>query len=444
MNKNILLIPLLIIGLGTQAWAETKEYPCVNYTVKNHSFNSEGEKINHGFCECGQVEVSSSFAWSVFALYDFEETIFPSYHVALEDYYDVKAITMCSDKNDLSCEARHKADLINGTYYFKNNNATNDYFSCDLEIGIGFSNPKKHIPGQANIPDTNTEKTSNIQSITGQVITATPTNIQTTDSSGEASDVMAIVTNTDSSTTIQRNDGSVVEVQPKTITSFNPSTQVDGEIINNISLIRGEIGLTIDCAKLGGNSYSVKTPTGTISIDNSCSATRREGTTSVKFTANYSQTGLDGHLNVSVTTGSVIVTAKDGSTTALSAGQDKSINELVSYTSWVLPIDGDKIYGGKVNQLVWTSYPGAVSYLLEYNFPNPIFSDDNTKTAEFSTTIPITDFSTYEDLIIYTISLSKGLDGKIVEARIFAVDANGSIIAESVSSDRFTVTWKDL
>jgi len=95
--------------------------------------------------------------------------------------------------------------------------------------------------------------------------------------------------------------------------------------------------------------------------------------------------------------------------------------------------------------LVWTAYPGAASYLLEYNFPSPVFSEENTIRSEYEDkTFEITNYSILDDLVVFNIYLSAGLNGIAVEARIFALNSYGEIIGESVSSDRTTVIWKDL
>jgi len=95
---------------------------------------------------------------------------------------------------------------------------------------------------------------------------------------------------------------------------------------------------------------------------------------------------------------------------------------------------------------VWTAYPSAASYLLEYNLPSPVFAEENASSVEDlnkSITITSTSYIEYEDLIVFNLPLSTGLDGITVEARIFALDVSGNIISESVSSDRSTIIGKD-
>jgi hypothetical protein len=284
--------------------------------------------------------------------------------------------------------------------------------------------------------------TAQIQTITGQTLSATLVDLATpTTTSDTVSDVSAVVTLKDSGTTIKRDDGSIIEVKQETIAVLNPSIQTT----NTITLIRGEVTATVDCSQT--SDYVVRTSIANIRVPGSCTSNQRASDTSAVFTSNYSQNGLDGTLTVKVVTGTVNVTDRKGEVFTLTNGDEKVIQSTVPRTSWVLPIDGDQIYGGKTNMLVWTKYPNASNYLLEYNLPSPVFAQENASNVEDlkkSFLITSASYIEYDDLITFSIPLSTGLDGTIVEARIFALDASGNIIGESVSSDRTTVTWRDL
>ncbi|MCU7836752.1 MAG: FecR family protein [gamma proteobacterium symbiont of Taylorina sp.] len=274
--------------------------------------------------------------------------------------------------------------------------------------------------------------TAEVQTTTGQSLSITPVTVQIPTTSGIIPDVGAVLTLEDSSTTIQRDDGSVIEVKQDAVVILNPSVQTD----NSIALIRGEVTASVNC------NYEIQTPLANIT---SCPTTQRS-TESAKFTTTYSQTGIDGKLTVKVISGTVDVTDRNGKTVALTAGQETVIEDRVPRTSWVLPIDNDKIYGGKTNVFIWTEYPDADSYLLELNLPEPVFHEPNASSAEFpKQTIPLTSnfYTKYDGLIIFTVPLPKGADGIVVEMRLFALDAAGNIIGESVSSDSSSVTVTD-
>ncbi len=44
----------------------------------------------------------------------------------------------------------------------------------------------------------------------------------------------------------------------------------------------------------------------------------------------------------------------------------------------------DKLYSGINNILNWTQFPDAASYHMEFNLPNPIFSEQNVSTLQFT------------------------------------------------------------
>jgi len=234
-----------------------------------------------------------------------------------------------------------------------------------------------------------------------------------------------------SSTILQRDDSSILEVKQKAVVTLNPES---------ISLIRGEVTATVDC------NYEVRTALATIT---SCPTTKK-GADAAKFTTNYSQSNLgdtstvDDILIVTVETGTVDVVDRSGVTHTVTAGDEKTITDRVPRTQWVLPIDEDKLYGGKDNFLIWTQFPDAASYQMEFNLPSPDFSEQNASVPQFTKqVIPLTGYIEFEGLALLTLPLPKGADGLVLELRIFALDSAGNIIGESVSSDSTKATLTD-
>jgi|GEM_PF-1872680 len=285
-----------------------------------------------------------------------------------------------------------------------------------------------------------------VNDIVGYLFTVTPENVQlnTSGDRPKVNNVLVMLTEENSGVSFERESKTEIILQEKTVAVFHPPTDEQSTANEPVTLIRGTIESIVDC-----NDYELRTSVANIASVNSCSCysnstlNRRSAKTHTQFTASYSQNGLDGSLIVSVNSGVVEISDRNNNTTTVTAGEVKTIKNMVRRTTWVLPIDGDKVYGGKNNKFVWTAYPNAVSYKLEYNLPLPEFAEENAAQEEFSTFVEVTDFSTYEDLVIFDIPIPKGLNGKTVEARIFAVDSNGKIISESVSSDKFSVTFSD-
>jgi len=126
------------------------------------------------------------------------------------------------------------------------------------------------------------------------------------------------------------------------------------------------------------------------------------------------------------------------------AGDEKTITCKVPRTQWVLPIDEDKLYCGETNFLIWTQFPDAASYQMEINLPSPDFAENNVSAPQFNKQVtPLTGYIEFEGLALLTLPLPKGADGLVLELRIFALDAVGKIIGESVSSDSCSIIIKD-
>ncbi|MCU7837699.1 MAG: FecR family protein, partial [gamma proteobacterium symbiont of Taylorina sp.] len=290
----------------------------------------------------------------------------------------------------------------------------------------------------ASIPISTSESKTEVQKTAGSVYSVTPTTLASPTTSGTVPDSTALLTLADSSTTVKRDDGSVIEVKQNTLAVLNPTKESTGIV----TLIKGQITTTVNCSS--SSAYEVRTALANIKVAVPCASGQRVSNTA-KFTSNYSQNGLDGTLTINVITGTVDVTDREGNTFTLTAGQEKTIQNTVPRTSWVLPIDGDKIYGGETNLFIWTEHPNAVSYKLEVNLPTPVFAEENTSKPEFpnqTAVLTSTSYSKYDGLIIFPLPLPKGHNGLLLELRMFALDSSGNIIGESVSSDSTAVTWK--
>jgi len=288
--------------------------------------------------------------------------------------------------------------------------------------------------------------TASIQSIIGQVVTATMFDAQSPDQAGAAQDVMAVLTQEASQTVIVREDGSVVDIAEKTLAVLNP---LENSQTNSVGLLRGEVTLKVSCNNT--KDYELRTAFGEIIVPGSCAANRisntslRNASSETQFTTSYNQVGVIGELSISVLSGSLNIIARNGQSFTLTQGEEINVQDNVPRATWVLPINGDAIYGGRNNLFSWIAYPGAEGYLIEYNFPAPAFSEQNVSTIEFSKQIVHLSPQNYQivdDIVVYNIPLDSPLTNLTVEGRLFALNAQGEIIAESVSSDGVTVTWK--
>ena len=278
----------------------------------------------------------------------------------------------------------------------------------------------------------------------GEVIIATvvPEEIDLTESDTNPTDPFAIVTPPETTTRVIV-EGTTVDVQPDTVFIIQPPTTTTS---SETRLIRGVVEVQLPAICTSNNVLH----TMLADITSFCSNTRAAGNN--EYTATYSQDLLSGTLTVHATSGSVEVSERSGSSRTLTAGTTNDtavITANVPRVTWVLPIDNDKVYGGKQNQLVWTAYSGASGYILEYTLLQPPFSTENPPAVEFETQsiklLPA-QYQTYNDMITYILSLnnkpsSSGSD-VYVEARLFAINADGEIISGSIASDRIKIVWE--
>jgi len=147
---------------------------------------------------------------------------------------------------------------------------------------------------------------------------------------------------------------------------------------------------------------------------------------------------------ISVSSGAIVITDVENNATTLSAGMDYNYTAQTNRTSWVQPADGGFLYGGVENTMGWTVYSDASSYLMEYNFPNPVFSEENPEVPEYlQQSIAITPdmYSIYEEVVVLNMIMPE-LPDTIVEARIYPVDDVGNVIGHSVASDKIILSFE--
>jgi|GEM_PF-1244355 len=272
----------------------------------------------------------------------------------------------------------------------------------------------------------------------GDAIIATSITVDTTHTSVPVAN--SIVTDDDDEISLVDEDDTKVTIKPNTLVTQHPKQVVDAKTSKKTTLLRGTLDLIVPVA---ARDYLVSTPIADILIAGT-QLTQRANGSDAAFNVQYSQTGFDGNMTISVTSGSVEVTGRDGSTKTLSAGQELSLSGQVQRSNWVLPIDGDFLYGGKENTLSWLAYPNAAGYLLEYTFPSPNFAETNPADPEFTNKTILfspSQYTIWQDLVIVPLMIPD-LPGSIVEARIFPINSSGNVINGSSGSDTGTYTFK--
>lgn len=293
-----------------------------------------------------------------------------------------------------------------------------------------FSTRLKEIPGEI----------INVDQIKGSVISSIPMGIA--DVSDSIPDASTIVTAENSSATLHEKYGSRINVRAKTVVTRLPIKKLFNREIRRYMLINGGLDSNVSIQE---RNFEVVTPIARIKPDNQLiGLNRRDESENTQFSTDYQADDNGGSLTVSVSSGSVVVTSQEGEETAVISGEEFSLNANTNRTSWVQPADGGVFYGGIENMLAWTAYPGAYQYFLEYNFPNPIFSEDNPEAPEFiQQAIQVTPdmFSLWENLVIFPILLPD-LPETTVEVRIYPQDEQGNILSTSVSSDRATMLFQ--
>jgi len=271
----------------------------------------------------------------------------------------------------------------------------------------------------------------------GSAIIATPIGIDTTHASVPVASTI-VTDNTDEISLIDE-DNAQVTIKPNSLVTLHPKQVVDAQEMKKTTLLRGIVEFNISSA---AREYVVITPLGHFIVNELVSNTRNE--TSTAFNLSYSQTGYEGSLSIKVSLGSVEFYDRNNKKSSFSAGTEQTISDTVRRTHWVLPIDGDYIYGGRENTFSWLAYPNAVGYVLEYTVPSPSFAEANPSTPEFidkSLYFYPQQYTLWQDLVIVPLNIPD-LSGSLIEARIFPLDDLGNVIPTSGGSDKGSYTFK--
>jgi len=338
-----------------------------------------------------------------------------------------RSYSAISPDGERSIQGNYINDKVNGTYNFQSNGL---FEGNESHWSGSFSTTLKEIPGEF----------IDVSQISGDVTTTIPLGtLLVKDSIPDAS---TIITSATASATLQEKFGSFVTLRSETIMTRLPLKRFAERELRTLVLTRGKIETRI---KGRERDYKVVTPVASIELKplNLTNKRASENTEDTEFSTEYVQNGDMGELSVSVTSGTVVVTDSENTTT-VSAGMEYSHSTLTNQTSWVQPADGGTLYGGVENTLGWTMYPDAASYLLEYNFPNPKFSEENPGVPEFleqSITITPDMYTIYESLVVVNMIMPE-IPDSIVEARVYPMDEDGNIINQAVGSDRTTLTFQ--
>jgi|GEM_PF-1624391 len=291
---------------------------------------------------------------------------------------------------------------------------------------------------QVNYSQNHTAIPQTVENISGNPLVASSISADTIQGSVPANN--AIVTDGDDQVTVVDEFNNKVNIKPNSLVTQHPVQKIDLQSGKKTTLLRGSIEVTIPTSS---NDYLIDTPLGQIIVSGSTSNSR-ESTTATQFSADYTQSGSIGSININVTSGSVKVVDREGNSKILTAGEELKFNGSINRSNWVLPIDGDFIYGGLENTLSWLAYPNATGYILEYNFPTPNFFEENPSIPEYrnkSIYFSSADYTIWQDLVILPMMIPD-LPGSIVEARIFPIDENGNVLNHSVGCDKGTFTFK--
>ncbi len=280
---------------------------------------------------------------------------------------------------------------------------------------------------------------SEFLTVSGHVMSASIINSKISASGDSYHYPMAVLTQPEAKTQVKIGQINTVDVEADTLLVLNPIFMDTNQVSENISLIRGQVTVKRKCSY--SDFFRIKTAVASISISPSCE--RENLNTSVNIS--YQQNEQQGILSVSVFSASLTITDRKGNVTVVNSGEEKIVKDRVTRSSWVLPIPYDNIYGYSNNQFIWTAYPGASAYLLEYNRLQPAFTKANSKEVEFEKqTILITENNSvrYQDLIMFNINIKNEAINTKFEGRIFALDEFGHVVDGSESSDTIQVLWQ--
>ncbi|MCU7836751.1 MAG: hypothetical protein KZQ83_16065 [gamma proteobacterium symbiont of Taylorina sp.] len=284
-----------------------------------------------------------------------------------------------------------------------------------------------------------------IEDIAGDVIHVTTGQASLLNENSKPSSINATILTADKSSMTFSENNTPIQVALNQNSTINLLTDENTakQTKKRASLIEGSLTISIDADF--ADEYELTNPIVTIKTTPTANnKNRQRASTGTQFSTSYTQQGNSGKTQVSVVSGTVDVIQAGGSKQIVNAGQEVTISSIVPKSTWVLPVDGGVLLGGRDNLFAWTVYPNASNYLLEINFPVPVFAEENVSSPEdINKTLVISTDIIYQDLVIFNLPLPTGLDGIKMELRIFALDAEKKVIGESVSSDRATLEWVD-
>lgn len=342
-----------------------------------------------------------------------------------------KVFTASDDKNLQQIKGESSGLQLTGTYTYHEQNTEKN---IDTFWQGEFSATLEKAPGEL----------AEVSNIKGKLISTLP--IGLSENTDTIADATTLITEEDSSATLQESDNTTIEIQANTLLNRDPATdETNGRGKKKYKLLRGKIHAR---ARLSNRDLDIQTPNTHILPNRRGFASLRAltETDDADFVVEYTQDGLQGTTTVSVNSGSVTVTDESGNTSTVSAGETETYTDTLPRTSWVQPADGGVLYEGVENLLAWMRYPDAYGYIIEYNFPNPAFAVDNAAQPEFTQqTILLTpeSYTELEDIVYLNAPIEdSGLEGMNMETRIYPVDQNLNILSDAVASDRVNVSFE--
>ncbi len=246
-----------------------------------------------------------------------------------------------------------------------------------------------------------------------------------------------LVTQTESRATFT--DPQNTEVTMKNNTVLGVEKNSDGNS-NHYNLHQGSAYLRV--AQNTSDSL-LSGPFGKISVvdtqsRNLQSGKRVDNSPLASFMTAVSQTDTQTQIDLQVYLGQVKITNNKGLSQLVSAGETFSLQQPISRSNIVLPVNNGYLYTEKNNFLAWTAYPGADTYVLEFTLPGS-FSSDNVSAYEFEQQLVrfnAENLTHYGNILVTpAIFFTRDLRNQKLDIRIFAADAEGNILPNSVSSD---------
>jgi hypothetical protein len=287
-----------------------------------------------------------------------------------------------------------------------------------VPIGTGFG----AAAGAAGEP-------ARVEAVTGSVVLRTSQSAQSLVTGAGFAPGSLIQTGSDGTATLAFPDGTRLVVDPDTqVALLPPADPAIPETV--LHQVRGALRHTRDA---GAGRYAVQTATATA---------RPAGTV---FSTQYSEAALTGSLVVTVQQGVVEVTDRLAQLTTLSAGAQGTFEDTVPRATLVLPVHRGSMVPGKSHTFVWTRFPGAAGYLIEYTLAAGGFVQRNPAAPEApGNTLRLAPgaFSEAAGTVEFPLLIASGAipAGTLVQWRVFPTDAAGAVLPGSTASDASSLT----